>query len=161
WHTSLGTYRAMEIVAGLACAAVVLAGRRRGWDQRQSADACLALGLIWMTLCGPATESSTYVLLAPVLARAVFEVSTKPRPRQVGQLLAHRRVVAELHAEAGRAARRPAQVGRVAEQVGQRDLGLDHRAALVVDHFHDDPAPAVDVAGDGALVRLRRDHHDV
>jgi hypothetical protein len=83
WQTSLPTYRAMEVAAGLACAAVVLAGVRRGWDRPQAVDACLALGSIWMTLFGPATESSTYVLLAPVLGRAVLEVAERPRPQRL------------------------------------------------------------------------------
>jgi hypothetical protein len=83
WHTSQGTYRALEAAAGIACAAVVFAGRRSGWDRRRSVDACLALGLIWMTLFGPATESSTYVLLAPVLAWAVLEVGDRPWPRRL------------------------------------------------------------------------------
>jgi hypothetical protein len=43
----------------------------------------LALGTCWMLLCGPATESATYVLLAPTLAWAVLDACTRPRPAWV------------------------------------------------------------------------------
>jgi hypothetical protein len=38
------------------------------------------LGIGWMVLCGPATESCTYILMAPVLAWAVLEAWLEPRP---------------------------------------------------------------------------------
>ena len=34
---------------------------------------CLSLAALWMMLLGPATESSTYLLLAPTLAWIVFD----------------------------------------------------------------------------------------
>ena len=40
--------------------------------------AALALGTCWMTLVGPATESCTYILLAPVLAWAVLSATRQP-----------------------------------------------------------------------------------
>jgi hypothetical protein len=76
---SLQTYRLIEAALGLACAAAVLIGRRRGWSERTTLSACLSLSLCWMTLAGPATESSTYVLLAPILGLAVFTVADRPR----------------------------------------------------------------------------------
>jgi hypothetical protein len=72
---SLQAYRGVEVLAGLACAAIIAAGRRRGWGVRESAQTSFGLGAVWMSLCGPATESCTYVLLAPVLGRAVLEVA--------------------------------------------------------------------------------------
>jgi hypothetical protein len=42
--------------------------------------AALTLGTCWMMLCGPATESSTYVLLAPALAWAVLNAGREPWP---------------------------------------------------------------------------------
>jgi hypothetical protein len=74
----LSAYRLLEMELGLACAALILVGRSRGWDVRPTLDAGLGLGLCWMTLAGPATESSTYVLLAPVLAHAVLTAADKP-----------------------------------------------------------------------------------
>src|SRR5262249_4274211 len=50
-----------------------LVGRRQGWPQRQLLTALLTLACCWMTALGPATESATYVLLAPVLSWAVLE----------------------------------------------------------------------------------------
>ncbi len=76
---SLGAYRLLEATLGLACAAAVLAGWRRGLDRRKVQSSCLAMSLCWMTLAGPATESTTYVLLAPVLALAVLTVADCPR----------------------------------------------------------------------------------
>jgi hypothetical protein len=76
---SLRTYRLIEAALGLACAAAVLMGRRRGWSMRTTVAACLSLSLCWMTLAGPATESSTYVLLAPILGLAALTVADRPR----------------------------------------------------------------------------------
>src|SRR5439155_21141102 len=39
--------------------------------------ACGTLALCWMTLFGPTTESSTYVLVAPILAQAVIEATDR------------------------------------------------------------------------------------
>ena len=75
---SLLTYRIVEVVLGLACAVAVLMGRRRGWDRQTLLSACLSLALCWMTLAGPATESSTYVLISPVLATAMLTRSERP-----------------------------------------------------------------------------------
>jgi hypothetical protein len=54
----------------------VYAGRRRSRAER--VHACAGLGLVWCTLFGPATESATYMLLAPVTAQAVIAVSGRP-----------------------------------------------------------------------------------
>jgi hypothetical protein len=54
------------------------------WQARQKAkqrvvlNTILGLGACWMTLCGPATESCTYILLAPTLAWAVLEAWHRP-----------------------------------------------------------------------------------
>jgi hypothetical protein len=74
----LPTYRAMEVVAGGLAAALLVWGRRRGWDRRRQVQACAALGLVWCTLFGPATETATYILLAPIAAHAVMAVTGRP-----------------------------------------------------------------------------------
>ena len=54
---------ALACCLGITCAALGLYGlprRRLAWH-------ALGMGAVWMTLCGPATESCTYILLAPVL----------------------------------------------------------------------------------------------
>jgi hypothetical protein len=61
-------YQAIQALSGVACAAICVAGRLRNWEPARVLTAVLVLGTCWMTLCGPATESSTYVLLAPALA---------------------------------------------------------------------------------------------
>jgi hypothetical protein len=65
-------YQAIQVLSGVACAAVCVAGRVRNWEPARTLTAVLALGTCWMTLCGPATESSTFVLLAPSLAWGVL-----------------------------------------------------------------------------------------
>jgi hypothetical protein len=69
-HVPVGprAYLAVQVLSGAACAAVCVAGRLRRWPTERVLTAALTLGSCWMTLCGPATESSTYVLLAPALA---------------------------------------------------------------------------------------------
>jgi hypothetical protein len=64
-------YLGMQLLTAAGCAVLCVAGRWRGWPRRHVLLAVLALGSCWMILCGPATESSTYVLLAPALAWAV------------------------------------------------------------------------------------------
>jgi hypothetical protein len=53
-----------------------LAGVWRRWPKERLIAGILAFLCIWMTLCGPATELQTYILLAPAvvltLADAVF-----------------------------------------------------------------------------------------
>jgi hypothetical protein len=75
---SLAEYRLVEIVLGAGCAAIVLFGRRKGWDRHAAVTAATSLGLCWMTLAGPATESCTYVVISPVLAAAVLTVRQRP-----------------------------------------------------------------------------------
>jgi hypothetical protein len=66
------TYLMVQLLAAGGCVLVCVAGRRRGWPRREVLAAVLTLGACWMTLCGPATESCTYVLLAPALAWGVL-----------------------------------------------------------------------------------------
>jgi hypothetical protein len=74
--TPLTAFRGMEVLAGCAAAGLVYASRRKSRDHR--VQSCAGLGLVWCTLFGPATESATYMLLAPVAAQAVIAVSNRP-----------------------------------------------------------------------------------
>jgi hypothetical protein len=74
-------YQVLQLGTAAAAAVLCVLGRRRGWDRRQVVLAVLALGTCWMTLLGPATESATYVLLAPVLAWAVLSATRQPWTR--------------------------------------------------------------------------------
>jgi hypothetical protein len=81
-------YMAVQLILAAACAAVCVAGRRLGWTRRPLLALAGGLGACWMVLCGPATESCTYVLLAPVLAWALVEARRRPSPARLALPLA-------------------------------------------------------------------------
>jgi hypothetical protein len=89
WDVPLngGGYQALQLGTAAVVAAVCLAGRWAGWPRRQLLTTTLALGTCWMLLFGPATESSTFALLAPSLAWAVVEAWQRPGWRR-GPVLA-------------------------------------------------------------------------
>jgi hypothetical protein len=70
---SRGAYFGLQLAAGAGVAVLCLAGRVAHWPRRRLLTALLGLGTCWMLLCGPATESSTYILLAPVLVGTVVQ----------------------------------------------------------------------------------------
>lgn len=78
WTIPLAAYRAIEVAAGCAAAGFVFWGRRRGWSRGLQLHACAGLGMLWCTLFGPSTESATYMLLAPLVAHAVIDVTGRP-----------------------------------------------------------------------------------
>ena len=61
-------YRAVQLGVAAAMAGLVLLARRRGRTDADVATLALNLGCVWMTLLGPATEASTYTVLAPTAA---------------------------------------------------------------------------------------------
>ena len=75
WFVPLSpvVYRVLESVAGAGVAALCLMGRRADWPEIRLLSFLLGLVCCWMTVFGPATESATYILLAPSLAYAVIE----------------------------------------------------------------------------------------
>jgi Glycosyltransferase family 87 len=73
--TSLDTYRGTEVLAGCVAAGLVYASRRQRRSRARQVQACGGLGLVWCTLFGPATESATYSLLAPIATYAVHAVT--------------------------------------------------------------------------------------
>src|SRR5262249_32643145 len=75
WRVPLGPqgYLALQFGGAALVAALCLAGRWAGWPERRLLGVVLTFGSCWMTLLGPATESSTYALLAPAWAWAVLE----------------------------------------------------------------------------------------
>jgi hypothetical protein len=78
---SAGAYTAVQLAAAGGAAALCLAARRAGWGRRRLLTGLLALGCCWMTLFGAATESATYLLLAPSLVWALTETFLVPAPR--------------------------------------------------------------------------------
>jgi hypothetical protein len=77
--TYLG-YRLIQLALAGGIGLLCLAGRWAGWSQRQLLTQLFSLGGCWMVLCGPATESCTYILVAPILAWAVLESLIDHRP---------------------------------------------------------------------------------
>jgi hypothetical protein len=85
---SLGAYRVVEIAAGLLFAAACLAACRAGRPERRRLTLALGLACVWMTVFGPATESPTYLLLAPCVAWGVLSGWAEPtRPAVRGLML--------------------------------------------------------------------------
>jgi hypothetical protein len=72
-------YLAVQLVTAAGSALVCLAGRFLGWSQRRLLTLLLGLGCCWMTAFGVATESATYMLVAPSAAWAVLEAWTERR----------------------------------------------------------------------------------
>jgi hypothetical protein len=73
-------YRIIQLVLAVGIAFLGLAGRWSDWPQHRLLTMLFSLGCCWMVLCGPATESCTYILLAPTLAWSVLEAAVDPRP---------------------------------------------------------------------------------
>ncbi|HXG13182.1 MAG TPA: glycosyltransferase family 87 protein [Gemmataceae bacterium] len=73
-------YLAIQLLAGAAVAGLCLAARRAGWPPCRLLALVFSLGCCWMTAFGPATESCTYILLAPALAWALLNAWLEPRP---------------------------------------------------------------------------------
>jgi hypothetical protein len=74
WVTPM-SYGAYQVWQGIGAAVVAVAclwARRTGLPQARLLTLLLGLGCCWMTVLGPATESSTYVLLGPTAAWLVL-----------------------------------------------------------------------------------------
>jgi hypothetical protein len=66
-------YRLIQLVTGCGFAWICIAARRAGWHSHRLLPLTLALGCCWMTALGPASESATYVLLAPSVCWALIQ----------------------------------------------------------------------------------------
>jgi hypothetical protein len=77
---SATAYVAVQLTTAAACAALCWTGRRLRWPRRRLLTLLTALGCTWMTVFGSATESSTYLLIAPVAAWMLLETSLRQRP---------------------------------------------------------------------------------
>jgi hypothetical protein len=65
-------YLYIQLALGALCAGLCLAMRWAGVDSTHQITTALMLGCCWITLCGPTTESSSFVQLAPALAWAMI-----------------------------------------------------------------------------------------
>ncbi|MFO0876665.1 MAG: glycosyltransferase family 87 protein [Gemmataceae bacterium] len=66
-NISLGQYTLLQAVGALACAVLCLHGLVRRLPTRVQYLRIYTCVLVWIMLLGPATESNTYVLMAPLL----------------------------------------------------------------------------------------------
>jgi hypothetical protein len=82
WHVPISpqVYAGIQLMAAAGCAALCAAARWAGVPKTQLLTMVLALGTCWMMLCGPATESPSFVQLAPALAWAVVAAPREKWP---------------------------------------------------------------------------------
>ncbi len=74
------TYLIVELAAGALIAVTCTVARLRKIPQGVLLAMTLSLACCWMTVLGPATESATYVLLAPAVAWGIVLGETELRP---------------------------------------------------------------------------------
>jgi Glycosyltransferase family 87 len=74
-------YRALQLIAAIACLGWCLAQRRRCTERRELLLRTLGAGAAWLMLFGPAIEYPTYVFLAPFLALAVVDPDSRTASR--------------------------------------------------------------------------------
>ncbi len=70
WFVPLSTttYVVIQLAAATAIGVVAVVGKIRHWPTQRLIAWIFSLSCCWMTLFGPATESATYVLIAPATA---------------------------------------------------------------------------------------------
>ena len=59
----------------------------RGWAKKRVLTGLFCLVSIWMTLCGPATESYTYLILVPAIILALIQAFDTPQPDRLRALV--------------------------------------------------------------------------
>ena len=73
-------YTVIQIATGALLALFCLWGRLRQWRTERLLIALFFLVSVWMVLCGPSTESHTYLLLAPALVVGLVQSFTGGQP---------------------------------------------------------------------------------
>ncbi|MBV9488179.1 MAG: DUF2029 domain-containing protein [Verrucomicrobia bacterium] len=87
-HLSSHAFMFLQVLAGAALAALCAFGRWfRRWSDERVLTCIFALGSCWMLLFGPATESATYVMLAPALVLTLVQAFYQPTPSWMRFLL--------------------------------------------------------------------------
>ena len=79
-HISQQAYHAIQLVGAFALAVTCAFGRWKEWPAKRMAVIVLSLGSCWMLLCGPASESATYVVLAPAVVLGLMDAFGRPIP---------------------------------------------------------------------------------
>jgi len=75
----LSEYRYLQVAAGGAVAVIVLWLRWSGRTKSETVLAAFSLYACWVLTFGPAVETSTYVLMAPLFARELLDRRGQPR----------------------------------------------------------------------------------
>jgi Glycosyltransferase family 87 len=74
------SYPIIQLGTGGLIACFSIWGLRNNWDRNRLLCRQFFLVSIWMTLCGPATEAHTYLLMAPALVLALVKSIRDPQP---------------------------------------------------------------------------------
>jgi hypothetical protein len=77
---SPGLYTLIQIGTGSLIAIFCIWGKWKAWSTERVLCGLFFLVSIWMTLCGPATEAHTYLLMAPALALALVKAFHDRQP---------------------------------------------------------------------------------
>ncbi|MEO6785435.1 MAG: glycosyltransferase family 87 protein [Chthoniobacteraceae bacterium] len=84
---NLRLYFFIQILGGGVIAALCFVGRLKKWGNDRLLTLIFTLVCCWMLLLGPATESSTYILLAPAVSLAAVEAFSRPFPQWMRALI--------------------------------------------------------------------------
>jgi hypothetical protein len=66
-------YSLIQAGTGAATALLCIWGTSKNWKNERVLTGLFFMGSVWMPLCGPATESHTYLLMAPALVLALVQ----------------------------------------------------------------------------------------
>jgi hypothetical protein len=80
-------YKAIQLGSAAAVALVCAVGKLRCWPEDRNLVSLLSLGCSWMLLCGPSTESATYIILGPAVVLALTAAFNSPQPRSARGLI--------------------------------------------------------------------------
>jgi hypothetical protein len=89
WLTPISrqTYHWIELGSGAFVALILWVHQRRGMPRQSLLNAAFGLCCAWMMALGPATETTTYIMIAPVAAAAMLLVLVQPQPFWAGALV--------------------------------------------------------------------------
>jgi len=73
-------YSVIQLGTAAILALLCAAKTRQGWSRARIIIALFNLVSIWMTLCGPATESYTYMVLAPAIVLSMVQAFATRQP---------------------------------------------------------------------------------
>lgn len=78
WKMGERTYQVVQLAAAAATAAMCGLAIVRRWPEKSYLRLACGLATVWMTLFGPATESCTFIYIAPSLAWSLLDVWKRP-----------------------------------------------------------------------------------